>query len=899
MMGWLSIGDVERLGLKLASMSARPLRAAAPWFVLVLGLVLTGVATAYVSQSSIQVDRLRFERWVRDATADVLGGMRRQITLLEGVAGLFAASEAVSLRDFRAYVNRLNVAEHYPGLRGVGFAKRVPVAGAAEAERRVRAERPGFTIWPPDADRDYMTIVYLEPEDLPNAEAIGYNMAIEPTRWEAMRRAAETGEAAATRRVTLVQEITEEKQPGFLIYVPVYRGGAVPMTVEERLERLHGFAYSPFRSGDLLDTLFPSTMAQHVVLRLYDGPHAEAAALLYDSDPSHRGDRGRFRSLTSFDAVPGRMWTLEIIARPTFGSADFGWALSVLTLLCGTVSTVVLFGVTLALTNAHRAAQRAMEQLQHSKRALLESDARLQLALSAGELFAFSWDILTDSLILTDSAKRILGRTPRTADELLAVVHDDDRGHVERQFARSAAGLPHEMAFRVVGPRGEVRWLRERAVVQTDEHGGPRRVIGMCADVTEQKHTEQELRSLNETLELRVAERTLESEQRTAQLRALAGELTQAEQRERRRLAQVLHDHLQQLLVAAMMRVGVVRSRAADPPQADQLEQVDGLIRQAIESSRSLTVELSPPVLYDVGLARGLEWLARSMQDKHRLTVELDLQEGADTHDEDLRAFLFQAARELLFNAVKHAGDGATTRVRLWRTDDELHVAVSDDGPGFDPAVLRVRGAKAEHFGLFSVQQRLELLGGRMIVDSQPGDGTRIIMSVPLRLPRESLPPPEEVESDQHLAAEKLLQTYVVNPEEGMIRVVLADDHDVLREGLAAMLETQPDIRLVGEAADGEEAVALARELRPDAIVIDVTMPRMDGIEAARRIHEELPEIRVIGLSMHEAQEVGIAMREAGASAYLSKSAPSEQLLDVIRGLCGAESSAASGAPAG
>src|SRR5690606_3104846 len=133
----------------------------------------------------------------------------------------------------------------------------------------------------------------------------------------------------------------------------------------------------------------------------------------------------------------------------------------------------------------------------------------------------------------------------------------------------------------------------------------------ICADITPQKQTERQLRSLNETLEQRVAERTIEAEQRTAQLRALAGEVTQAEQRERRRLAQVLHDHLQQLLVAAMMRLGVLQRRVQEPLE-QEVRQVEELIRQSIESSRSLTVELSPPVLYDVGLARGLEWLARS-----------------------------------------------------------------------------------------------------------------------------------------------------------------------------------------------------------------------------------------------------------------------------------------------
>lgn len=115
------------------------------------------------------------------------------------------------------------------------------------------------------------------------------------------------------------------------------------------------------------------------------------------------------------------------------------------------------------------------------------------------------------------------------------------------------------------------------------------------------------------------------------------------------------------------------------------------------------------------------------------------------------------------------------------------------------------------------------------------------------------------------------------------IRVLLVDDHRVLREGIAGLLKQEPDIEVVGQASDGVCAIEMARSLRPDVILMDVTMPRMSGIEATRRITHEMPSVRIVGLSMHEDQEMGAAMRRAGAADYLVKDGPSQTLVSAIR----------------
>ncbi|MEX0742406.1 MAG: response regulator transcription factor [Phycisphaeraceae bacterium] len=138
------------------------------------------------------------------------------------------------------------------------------------------------------------------------------------------------------------------------------------------------------------------------------------------------------------------------------------------------------------------------------------------------------------------------------------------------------------------------------------------------------------------------------------------------------------------------------------------------------------------------------------------------------------------------------------------------------------------------------------------------------------------MPTPPAYNTQQH-------SEEVTAAEENPIRVLLADDHKILRDGLANLLREQPDIVLVGEVGDGQAAVDRTRELHPDVVVMDITMPRLTGIEATRMITRELPDVRIIGLSMHEHEDMASAMHNAGAVAYLTKDGDVEALIRAIR----------------
>jgi signal transduction histidine kinase len=288
-------------------------------------------------------------------------------------------------------------------------------------------------------------------------------------------------------------------------------------------------------------------------------------------------------------------------------------------------------------------------------------------------------------------------------------------------------------------------WQRESFVLRGGERGlvevvyterrpdaaeGPflaeeRELIGSLTEMLrasfQHRRDDEAIVAANERLEREVAERT-------ASLRRLTSELCLAEERERRRIAEDLHDHLGQALAILKLRLQRLRGDAVLGGHDDALGELVSLADQAIRYTRGLTFELSPPVLYELGLGPALDWLGEQTQRKHGLRVRV--RDRCDRRlPDDLTVVLWKSARELLHNVVKHAG-ARQVELSLELEDGRLGLSVRDDGCGFDLAAAR--DLAGDRFGLFSIEERLRQLGGRMLVDTAPGRGTGVRLEVQL-----------------------------------------------------------------------------------------------------------------------------------------------------------------------
>ena len=409
------------------------------------------------------------------------------------------------------------------------------------------------------------------------------------------------------------------------------------------------------------------------------------------------------------------------------------------------------------------------------------------------------------------------------------------------------------------------------------------------------QESEDRLRTFTVNLEQRVEERTRELVASRERLRALAHELNLTEQRERKRMARELHDYPAQLLALAIMKLSQIKQQQRHAPTLnDLISKVHELIVEALNYTRTLVSDLSPPMLEDIGFLSALRWLAEQMQ-RHQLTVAIEVPHGDEPKLPGEQALvLFQATRELLINVSKHSGAGEAT-VSISLHDGEMRIDVRDSGTGFDVST-KAGSVNGTSFGLFSIRERMQALGGTLELESSAEKGTRATLVLPLdganavglrsKALRSGLPesPSADLPSERSKHPSHSAPATSSSPPYP-IRVMLVDDHAMVRQGLRSLLDGYADIEVVGEAANGEEALAGIVTQQPAIIVMDISMPKMNGIQATIAIRERYPEIIVIGLSVQNGGEMHHAMLKAGAAVLLSKEAAVDQLYQTIQTL--------------
>jgi PAS domain S-box-containing protein len=363
-----------------------------------------------------------------------------------------------------------------------------------------------------------------------------------------------------------------------------------------------------------------------------------------------------------------------------------------------------------------------ISQRRQTEEALRESEERFRAVSNLVPDLLWRSDAAGNTTWYNDRWIEYTGQTPQGALGWgwIDAIHPDDRARSAESYRHAAErGQTLQQEHRIRRHDGEYRWFLVRAEPQLDENEEVIYFFGTATDVHEQHEARK-------TLEGHVKERT-------QQVRELARRLTMAEQEERHRISQILHDDLQQLLYGVDMKLEILRRSGEKLDPAAFYKNIDETrdwVGRAVATTRELTVELSPPILRSEGLADALEWLQRQMKELHGLSVELVADHPFRIPDESLRVLLTQIIRELLFNIKKHAGvDHAV--IELAADENMLVATVIDEGHGFE-ASKRVPGRdQIGGFGLYSARERLQLVGGSLEVFSAPNMGSRIVIRCP------------------------------------------------------------------------------------------------------------------------------------------------------------------------
>ncbi len=293
------------------------------------------------------------------------------------------------------------------------------------------------------------------------------------------------------------------------------------------------------------------------------------------------------------------------------------------------------------------------------------------------------------------------------------LVHPEDRALTDAIRAKRLGGkdAPSEYEARGLTKDGENIWIaRRNARIQYE---GKPAILGNVVDITESKRAEEKLIIYHK------------------RLRSLASELSLAEERERRRIATEVHDNLGQNLAFTKIKLGNLLKSLTSPDHRAAVDELSKLVDETIQDTRALISELGSPVLYELGFVPAVQWLTQLTSRRHGITVGFEDDGQPKLLSDDVLVLLFQAVRELLANVIKHSR-AKKAKVTIETMEDQIRVTVRDDGIGFDPD--EVGPAMDEHgaFGLFSIRERLEPLGGQMKVTSKPGQGTQVTLVGPV-----------------------------------------------------------------------------------------------------------------------------------------------------------------------
>jgi two-component system invasion response regulator UvrY len=428
----------------------------------------------------------------------------------------------------------------------------------------------------------------------------------------------------------------------------------------------------------------------------------------------------------------------------------------------------------------------------------------------------------------------------------------DDRGTVKQMAEAMLKGErrnPYE--YRFVGHSERIKWVMEQ--VASIQHNGRPAVLGTFMDITERKHSEENL---------------VRSE---SQLRLLSQRILEVQEEERARIARELHDQLGQELVALKIEAVVLMEELAKSPRLrERARGVVDLIERLDTTAHRIAVSIRPEILDKLGLVKAIQWYAEDFERRSGISCPVEAPNDELVLPKAVSTCAYRILQEALVNVWKHSR-ASQAKVKVTGGHGVVNISVSDNGVGMDLGRL----SEGTSLGLLGMRERASLVGGKVSIRRNAGGGLRVTTSLPVSAAQTGMGTGAEMAA---------VQTVTQKPwTKSAIRVLLVDDHSLVRAGLRRVLEQAPDIRIIAEACDGREAVDKYQEVSPDVVVMDISMPELDGMEASKRILSVNPQARILMLTRFHEEQYAIRTLKAGCLGYLTKGSSTQQLHHAVR----------------
>jgi two-component system NarL family sensor kinase len=422
---------------------------------------------------------------------------------------------------------------------------------------------------------------------------------------------------------------------------------------------------------------------------------------------------------------------------------------------------------------------------------------------------------------------------------------------------------------KVASTRGEIRLSRKNGKPRTIRLTlSPNRESGLetvCAVATE----------LTEIVDANEALRVTETS-----LRQLSARLLQLQDEERRRIARDLHDITgQKIAVLSMTLDRLARLPEQPNPARESIKESREIVTQIGEEIRTLSYILHPPLLDECGLASAVHWYAEGFEKRSGIKLEVAIDPDLPRLPVDAETTLFRVVQESLTNVHRYSGS-SVAKIRITKESGEVRLEVLDHGHGIKSGAVQAKldGSAPLGVGIPGMRERLHQLGGGLSVDFGM-NGTRVVATLPIKKAGEG-----EFEGGESPTS---LSFAIRSAQDARRRVLIADDHELMRRGLRGLIESHDEWAVCGEAVEGSEVVRKAAELQPDLVIMDVNLPGLSGIEAAARIRQERKGAKILFFTVHDSEEMVREIMDAGGQGCVAKSRASQDLIEAVRNVLG------------